>query len=128
MRESPEEQMERLDRIEEAYIGQKRVLEERLGLEGSHYSVGRLRLLEEYARDARTDGVVSYIRPDAPPFREPDGTACNFSAEDEVIPFDTVNSSALIAMWEWLLDEAVDVDLLTLGRALTYYFEVQANQ
>jgi hypothetical protein len=50
MRETPEEQMERLD-AEEAYVGQKRALEERLGLEGSHYSVGRLRLLEEYARD-----------------------------------------------------------------------------
>jgi hypothetical protein len=70
---------------------------------------------------------VSYIRPDAAPFREPDATACNFSAADGPIPFDTVNSSALVAMWEWLLDEAVDVDLLTLGRALTYYFETANN-
>lgn len=39
------------------------------------------------------------------------------------IPLDVVNPSALVAMQEWLAAEAVEVDELTLGRALTYYFD-----
>lgn len=50
MGESEEERAER-ERAEAAYVAQKRGLEERMGLEGSHLSPARLRMLDDYNRD-----------------------------------------------------------------------------
>lgn len=54
-------------------------------------------------------------------------TGCDVVVDDGPIPFQLVDPAGLVAMREWLSDEAVEVDELTLGRALLFYFESVAN-